>query len=188
MVYTAVFCKYHGISRYIFFLRYPTLVKSLFSHNNSSDLISLYITTCIIFPITEHLLQHNERGFPLIFTKTKVEFPLIRNNICYKLNYHLPNSGERVYTKDEKRNTKTWNYSNSILISNVSVIYIFEELASGGFVWYHVKRREITWVRYLYFRYTKRNLHFHTSSTYLWFGDCFMVLHSVVCSLTIRKL
>jgi hypothetical protein len=34
---------------------------------------------CIIFPITVHLLQSNERGFPLMFTITVVEFTILWN-------------------------------------------------------------------------------------------------------------
>jgi hypothetical protein len=49
---------------------------SLFSHINSTYLFSLYIMMCINFPITVRLLQNNERGFPLIFTITVVEWIL----------------------------------------------------------------------------------------------------------------
>jgi hypothetical protein len=47
---------------------------SLFSHINCTDLFSMYIMMCIFFPMTVRVLQNNERGFPLIFTITVVEF------------------------------------------------------------------------------------------------------------------
>jgi hypothetical protein len=48
-----------------------------FSHMDSTDLFSLYIMMCINFPITVRVLQNNERGFPLIFTITVIEFVLV---------------------------------------------------------------------------------------------------------------
>jgi hypothetical protein len=46
----------------------------------------MLVMTCINFPITVRLLQNNERGFPLIFTITLVEY-----EICTAVAHCFPN-------------------------------------------------------------------------------------------------
>jgi hypothetical protein len=82
---------------------------SLFLHISYTDLFSLHIMICIIFPITVCLLQNNERGFPLIFTITVVE--------CSITEKFLRNSRPTKYTHGLVRfhfgleRTNTFQYS-----------------------------------------------------------------------------